>query len=230
MLESIATMLRPIIETYPDTGAAKRASMMIAEVYMLSKNYDQARNAANAIIASYPDDPLLLSTAYFLRGLTYEKQNQWNRALKEFNILQDKYINTTIGIQAPLYVARYYIKEKQTVRAEKAYSDAIRLYERLRKENERSMFGYAASNMLAVAYMEQSRYDEMGSVIEDMIMNYPSEAVFQAQIPNIEFAFVKTLDKPEKARELYAYIEKTTRNPRLKALLQRRLKKWEAAE
>jgi len=97
--------------------------------------------------------------AYFLRGNAYERQGQWDKALKEYLFLRDKYTDTVLGLQMPMYIAAYYIRKGQEGNADKAYREAAIFYEALGRDNQGKVLGYKASTLLRDAYLGAKEYE-----------------------------------------------------------------------
>jgi len=224
MFESVESRLENIVKRYPDTGIAKRAYVILAEVYITDKKYDRALSILDTFKAKYEKEPALLARAHFLKGVAYEKQGKWDRALEEFYILKTEYVNTTFGLQIPLYVANHYAKEGKAVQAEEEYNSAAAFYTKLEKENAGSLLGYASSSFLIQTYMELGKYEEAGRVVEETIANYPGATVLMQQLPYVEIIFVNTLKNTQKAISIYESVLKKANDANLKNALEAKIK------
>ncbi|MCQ9208883.1 MAG: tetratricopeptide repeat protein, partial [Omnitrophica bacterium] len=152
-------------------------------------------------------------------GNSYEKQNQWNRALREYTTLRDKYSDTPLALEVPLYIGNYYKGKKRYTQANKAYHEATIFYKRIERENRGKPRGYACANLSLRAYLELKDYEQAGKIAEDIINNYPQLIALVQQAINIDLIFIKKLNKPEKAIELYTLIQTKTDDPKLKQAL-----------
>lgn len=227
LLASVENNLTKLLKKYPKTDMAKTARIALAEFYISNKIYDKALSTANAVLNAYDKDVTVASTAQFLKGVIYEKQNQWDKALREYTILRDKYPNTQLGIQVPLYVGRYYTGKGMDAEANAAFNEAGAFYERIERENKGNMLGYIASTLLMQAYLNLKRYDEAGRVVEETIKNYPSPTTLVQLLPYVDLIFVKTLKKPEKAIGIYKDVKERTRDAKLAKFLEKRIEKLE---
>jgi len=225
---AVENNLRKILEGYPETTTAKSAHIALAEFYLYRKKYDKALSTLGEIIEAEGQDLRMLSKAHFYKGVVHEKQDEWDKALKEYTILRDAYTDTGIGLQMPLYIGRYYAEKGEKPEAAEAYEEAARYYEKLETENRGEMLGYAASTLLRQTYIILWKYEEAGRVVEETIDNYPSEQTYVQQLPSVELIFVKALKRPEKAVEIYKKIIEKTKNERLIKQLQKRIGQLEA--
>jgi len=229
MLGTIEKNLKTIIEKHPETETAKSVHIVLAEFYTTYKRYDEAIRALDRAISTYDEkDALLLSNAYFLKGVTYERQGRWGKALGEFAVLKDSFSGTPLGLQIPLYIAEHYAKGGRTAEAEREFGKAASFYEKLREEKKGTMLGYTSSDLLAQVYATLKRYEELGRVLEDIIIDYPGPATFGKQLPFLESIFVKKLNRPEKAIEIYNHILEKTQDEELKGFLLGRIEDLEA--
>ncbi len=223
LLLDVENNLKKILSKYPKTKVAITANVTLAEFYIHNKRYDDALSTLGFIIKTYDKSPAILSTAHFLKGLAYEKQDQWPRALKEYGILRDGYTNTELGMQAPLYIAKYYANKGKDADAAQAYNDAAAFYINIEKNNQKKMLGYIASTLLIQTYMSLENYEKAGVVIEETLDKYPSQMTLIQLLPQLENIFVKKLNRPEKAISIYKKIKENVKNEKLNEFLNKKI-------
>jgi tetratricopeptide (TPR) repeat protein len=229
MLASVEKDLQKLIKKYPKTEVAKASYITLAELYLLDKKYGKAVEALDEFIsmhsASTEDkDTVLLSRAHFLKAGAYEKLDREKEALAEFAILKEEFANTPLGLQTPLYIAHYHKREGREGVAEEEYNNAVEFYIELEEKNRKTMFGYAASNLLVQTYIALDKYEEAGKVVQDTISNYPSTMTLVQQLPYVELIYLKALNNPDKAIEIYSAILKNTKDPKIKKYLEEKIK------
>lgn len=223
LLESVEKKFKKVVERYPDTDAAKRAHMALAEFYLANKKYDEALSTLDAVIETKDQGVPILSKAHFFKAAIYEKQDQWNKAVDEYTMLKDRYFNTSIGLTVPLYLGRCYAKKGDGAKADRAYSDAVLFYEQLGINKKGKVVGYAASDLLMKAYMDLGKYEAAGKVVEDTLNNYPSKQTFINYLPLVESIYAKRLGRPTKAIEIYSNLMEKAEDNKLKEFLQGRI-------
>jgi len=229
LLAYVEETFQKVLRKYPNSDTAKSARMALAEFYAMRKKYDKAIMTLDEIINT-EKDVYILSKAHFFKGNIYEKQDVWDKALKEYTILRDEYTNTPLGLQMPLYIEKYYTAKSKEAEANKAYSEAVLFYEKLEKENRGKMLGYAALTMLRETYIVRGEHEQAGSVIENAINDYPTLLTFAQQLPYVELIFVNVLKRPEKAIEIYKNVIGKTKDKELIEILQKRISQLEAKE
>lgn len=223
LLKDVENSLKKVVEKYPKAESAKAADITLTEFYIYNKRYDDALSRADSIIKKYDKNTALLSTAHFLKARSYEKKDQWAKALKEFEVLRDDYTNTQLGLRSPLYVADYYSEKGRDTDARQAYNEAVQFYKKIEKENSKSMLGYAASTLTLQAYLNMGDYEQAGSFLEETVNKYMSPMAIMQLLPQAENIFVIKLNKPEKAIELYKSIIEKVKDGKLKKVLQKRI-------
>lgn len=229
-LAEVENSLKLLLKKYPDTNSARLAHIALAEFYIANKRYKDAMDAAEATSKAYSADMDILSTVQFLRGTICEKEGRWDKALKEFDILKEKYPATQLGMQIPIYIGKYYDTKGMYSEARTAYQDAAKFYIKMGKEYAGKMLGYTSSVLLIQTYLSLKDYESAGSVLDNTLHSYPSRLSFSQLLPQVENIFVKNLNNPKKAIELYKYIISEAKNSRIRKLLTKRIEALEAAK
>ena len=231
MLASVENELKQVIKKYPASNSARVAYLGLAEFYIVHKKYDNAEAVLNTVISKADKkDITLLSRAYFLRGNAYEKQGQWDKALKEYIFVRDKYYDTGLGLQVPMYIAAYYMRKGNEEDAGKAYREAAGFYEQLEKDNKGKVIGYQALALGRDAYLSVKEYEKAGGLVKYLLDGYLSPLALNQQLPYVELIYVKTLKKPEKAVEIYKSIIDKVKDGKLKEALNKRIDAIEAGK
>lgn len=190
---------------------------------MFGKKYDKARQTLDAVITGYMNDKGMVTRAIFMKGNAYERENQWNKALAEYKTLRDDYKDTSLGFQMPIYIADRYAQQGKDSEAARAYGDAATFYSRIAKENKGSTAGYLASAILVRTYFNLKEFDRAGETVEEIINDYPSPNTYMQQLPNVDFIFIKQLNKPERATAIYKIVIEKTSDKRLQKLLEQKV-------
>ena len=223
MRGTVERYLSIILNKYPASKVSGVARLSLAEFYIASKKYDKASPVLDDIMARYPSDEGAQSRAQFLRGLIYEKQDKWDRALEEYNLLMTKYPKTQLGLQIPFYIARYYHGKGQQELAKAAYSNAVPFYKKLEEENRNNLAGYASANLLVYAYMYLGQYEEAGKTAVDALNTYPLPLSLRDQMQNVDIIYLNMLKRPQEAIEIFRGVREKTKDPRAQKLLDRHI-------
>ena len=229
-LAAIESDLKALIKKYPTTKTARIANIGLMEFYITSKKYNEAMVLAAVINRNYGQDAAIVSTAQFLKGVAYERMNKWNKALEEFRILKEKYPNTQLGMEIPIYIGKYYDSKGLDREAKEAYRDAAAFYSKMEREYSGKMLGYTASILLLQSYLNMRDYGSAGNALEDTLKKYYSPLALNQLLPLVEPIFIQDLKNPQKAIEIYKYLMSKTKNTRFIKVLERRIKKIESVK
>lgn len=224
LLAYVENNFKAVLAKYPKSEVARTAGITLTEFYIVNKRYEDALSRADLMIKAYDKNPTVLSAAYFLKGRAYEKQDKWPAALKEYKKLRDDYTNTELGMQMPLYIAKYYADNGKDADSRQAYNDAAAFYKRLEKENSGKGLGYVSNMLLLQAYMGVKNYEEAGNVIEETIDKYRSGTTLRQLLPQVENIIVKELKRPDKAIGIYKNIKVNTKDEKLIKFLDKKIK------
>lgn len=203
LISSVDGTYRKLMEKFPNTQIAKRAHMALAEFYMAVKKYDDAIKVLTSFVDAKYDNADLSSRALLFKAAIFEKQGQWDKALKEYKIMQELYSQTPLGMMVPIYLGRYYAKKGDSEASAAAYRDAALYYEKLENDNRGNIIGFTASNLALQAYMEIGNFEAAGTAVESAMKNYPLQYAYEKYLPFVEHIYVVKLNRPDKALEIY---------------------------
>lgn len=198
-----------VYETYPGTWSAKRARTSLGALYLAKKEYDKSRDTYKEVIKLYPGDNNIVIEAKFAIGKSYEEEGLWDKALLEYNKLMEEYPHTEMGFNLPMYIAKYYDKQGDTVRRNRAYDAAIARYGKISAENPDTVIGYQAENFTVMCCLEKADWERAAASLERLIMDYPRARNLALSIRMLADLSVNRLKTPERAVKLYEdFLEK----------------------
>lgn len=227
LLQSIEDDLLRLLKKYPKAGVTKGAGLALAEFYIANKNYDKALSRLDEVMRSYAKDPAMMSMALFLKGVAYERQDKWDKAVEQFTTLKDTYTNTELGLKAPLYIGRHYEIKGDSSQAKKAYTDAALYYDKLRKKHSRKLLGFASSTSLMHTYLKLEEYAKAGTVLKEIVKEYPAPNITLRLLPYVDLIFIAKLNSPDQAIEIYKDVKSKVKSKKITDALQRKIEKLE---
>lgn len=227
-IASVEKQLKLLIKKYPGANITKFGHIGLLEFYTVTKKYDEALNEVEDMKRVYASDPGTLSTAQFAKGIVYERQNKWDRAVKEYKILEEKYPTTQLGMQIPLYIGKYYNSKGMYSEEGDTYRDAVAFYTGMEKKYSGKAIGYTASILLIQTYLNLKDYESAGRVTEDILRKYASPGAFIQLLPLVQKIYIENLNNPKKAIELYKFVLTKTKDRRLEKILKQKIKLLES--
>lgn len=224
-IAAVEFRLKELLNKYPASASAKTANVALLEFYIGNKKYEEAKVLADKIINKYKDEPMMASTAQFLKGTIYEKTGNWDRARAEFKILNERYPATQLGMEIPLYIGTYYHTKAMDKEAREAYQDAAAFYKKMEIEYSGKVLGYTALTLEIRAYLSLRDYEAAGNTLEFTIRKYTSPFSLNQLLPLVEKIYVEKLNNTQKALDIYQYAKGKTTNRAMLKLLDQRIKK-----
>lgn len=227
LLSEVENGLGSVISKYPKSNMARTAMMALAEFYVAHKKFDEALSTIDRISATYKGDMAVSSAAQFMKGAVYERNGQWAKALAAFNKLRDDYPYTQLGMQVPLYIARYYDTKGDQAGSKRAYEEAQGFYEKIRDENRGKGVGFIASNMLTHAFINSKNFERAGESLQYTIDNYPSDMTYAQLAPAVNAIYTDKLASPKKTLEIFKKIRPNAKNKKLADYLDKKIAELE---
>jgi tetratricopeptide (TPR) repeat protein len=201
----VLELYKKIIDAKPGSGFAVDAQFKIAKLYIANNSFDLARQEYDSIINNYKENQELAATALFLKAQSYEQEKKWPEALKLFEQILNQYAKTGKALEVPMYVARYYMKNQDTVAAVKAYQSAIAYYQKMADTYPNSKASLLCENLIVRAYLEMSAWQDALNYIDSLDKKYklgPDTLMVMAQL------YKEKLNDPVKAQVIYDRILK----------------------
>ncbi|MEI8176555.1 MAG: tetratricopeptide repeat protein [Candidatus Omnitrophota bacterium] len=223
LVAGIEKDLQALVRTYPRSGAVRNAQTVLAEFYLFNRRFDEALAQVDTLLRVYSRDRYIASTAQFLKGVAYEKEGKWEKARREYAILQREYPETTSGMNVPVYIAQYYLSKKMTKEAAREYAYGAFFYRRLARQLQGTPRGYRARSLLMQVLACLNKYEEAGRVLEETIELYPGTQTYEQQLPNIETIYEKILKRPDQVLALYKKIYGRMTDRKAKEALQAKI-------
>ncbi|MFH1062122.1 MAG: tetratricopeptide repeat protein [Candidatus Omnitrophota bacterium] len=201
----VLNLYKKIIDAKPGSGFALDAKFKIAKLYIANKEFDKARLEYDQIIADHKENKELAAGTLFLKGQSYEQENQWPQALNIFEQITEQYDKTSQSLSVPMYIARYYMKNADTVAAVQAYKAAIAYFQKTADAYPSTKVSLLCENLIVRAYMEMSSWQDALTYIDVLDKKYklgPDTLMVMAQI------YKEKLNDPVKTQEIYDRILK----------------------
>ncbi|MBI4342939.1 MAG: tetratricopeptide repeat protein [Candidatus Omnitrophica bacterium] len=198
--------LRLVIEKAPGTVWAARAQAGIGGLFVLQKELANAREAYRLVIQNYGQFKDLALNSRAAIAKTYELEQDWPEAIKAYNEILEFHPWSTIGLQAPLYVALIHSKQlQQPDQAAKAYERAARLYEKLIPDAPNPGAAAQAKGYLAQAYERLEQWDRAIAVLNDLLVS-PEGVNRPLTLLMLGSIYQTRKNDPQKAGEIYTQL------------------------
>jgi len=167
-VESAIANFEVVAKRSRGTMWAARALLTIGSLRATQQQYDQAREVFRQVIQNYPELSQLCLGARMATVKTYELEQRWDDAIKAYQEISDYYPWETVGMEAPLYIARFYQARHQPEQETKAFERAVNIYTKLIPEAPTPASAVRVKGYLALAYQRLQEWDKAIAVLRDL--------------------------------------------------------------
>jgi len=200
-VERVVSSLQKFSDEHRENILAVRADLLIGKIYLAKGMYEQARAQFENVSKKYSKSAAIVSESMFLTGHTYQLQNNPDKAVAHYKNIINKYPLSPRGLQAPLYIAKYYESIHEPVKMQEAYKDAISHYELLAQKDPKSLLGLRAYMLMAECYGGLTDWNNSILALESIITNFKERAAMDGVLFNIAFIYRKELHDTTRFKE-----------------------------
>ena len=201
-LDRVVGILNDFAKKYPETNLSVDAKFTIARLYMTKEEHDKARAQLNKIIEEHGESEFISAEAMFFIGNSYQMQDKWSLALKQYEELKQKFPLTQRGFNIPLFVAQHYKITHQPDKMIAAFSRAAEYYISLAERNAHTSLAYNSYLLATSCYTEikdwQNAINTLNTIIDKFRNKYNVESVFI----NMAFIYYNGLKDEVKAKRV----------------------------
>lgn len=189
--DDLVSRYEGIIKSYPNSLLTPKIYIKIGNLRVLQKDYARARNSYKEILSRYSKNESLCAEALLYIGNSYADEKNVEMALKTFQEAQDKYPLTIVGINMPLYIADYQLRNKHVVESANSLRTAITFYQKIGKEHPNSDLEFQSRWLLATTYFAQQKWETGIQILQETLLDY---AKSQYLTPQNAVAVIKTIN------------------------------------
>ena len=182
-INQLANRYQVFIKKYNGTLYAKRAELMMGDLYSLRKNLSQARLEFQKAVGS---DKELSAQAEVAIAKTYELEGHWDKALVLYKSIIQNYPVTSLGFSIPMYLTGHLVASgDQKEYSDQAYADALVFYQRIAVKYPKSQFEYNALEMIAICQLYRKDWSGTVKTMGEIMLKYPVGKTIQESISAI---------------------------------------------
>ena len=201
-LEKTVNILKGFAARYPQSKLSVQADFTIAKLYLAKEEYDNARAHLNSLIDKYGKSGSFIAEAVFLIGNSYELQNQWETALKQYRKVMNDFPVTFRGVDIPMYIASYYKSKFQPERMIYALREAITHYKTLAEQYPDSLLSFHLNSLIAQCYVELKEWNNAANTLELTIDKYKGKFDVSASLMQMASIYDTWLNDRPKSKEI----------------------------
>jgi tetratricopeptide (TPR) repeat protein len=150
---------RDCLSHYPGDDKAPSAQLGLGLALFEQTKYPEARRAVQGVEKIPRVQQKIVAQAYFLTALCYEKEDKWEIAKGQFDIVRTSFIGTEQSFEAALHIPNYYRRRGMTDLEQKAFESAVQFIKSYAEENSANPLAESrALGYLVRAYTEKEDY------------------------------------------------------------------------
>lgn len=174
-----------------------KAKLGLANVLLLQSNYKEAREIYEEVISNYKYNAEVVVQAEYALGQSYEKENNWPKAVTIYRAIIREYPITTIGFSMPYYLGNFYLSRGLNSTALTAYNEAADFYQNIASNYPDSPLGYSSLEKLIKCYLALNRWSDAFFAAKQLFFEYPLASALQDTIQLIRDIGFKKLHNPD---------------------------------
>jgi TolA-binding protein len=208
-LDRVIVLIKELIDDNPNTILALQQDFLIGRLYMAKEKFAEARDQFNSILEKYGQNKDVASEAVFFIGYTYELEDNWQSALEQYKKIMNEYPATGKGLDAPIYIAKYYQAKYQPEKMVDAYKEAIVYYDSLGLRYPDKRLGFSASNLKAQCYIELKDWESALGAFNAILEKYQGSEELDQVMMRKALVYSQGLSDITKAKEVLQDLIKT---------------------
>jgi len=133
-------LLKRVADDYGSSKKGKEALMMLANSYLMDKNYDEAEKYYSEFITSSDTDQVLLFNAYNALGSIYEERGNYSKAAETYEVFLKKCNSSVFAPIMYLNAGKSFYLAGNTTAARKNLSHITETYKDSEENQEAQFF------------------------------------------------------------------------------------------
>lgn len=196
-------ILNRIVYKYPENERLSRVYLAKGEIYNSQRKFEQARVEFVKVLENYRQNANACIRAQLSIAKGYEIENNWDKALNEYQWLVNNYPKSRESVEIPIYIAEYYKSKNENERAHDAYEDAINKYEQIIETYPGTMLSAMSLDFKSKCHLRLEQWEQASQTIEQLLENNMPPQLQVASYLTLGSLYEEKIYNPEKAINAY---------------------------
>ncbi len=157
---------------YPDSPLTPLAHIQSGRIFMIQKDFEQARGVFEEVITSYDSDDVGVSALSEI-GRTFAMEKDFDNVLIVYERIMKNYPLTDLGIRTPILIAQVYESKNEPVKMRKAFNDAILHYDQLIAAHPDTLIEFQSIRSKSICYISQKKWTNALQDLGDLFLKFP---------------------------------------------------------
>ncbi len=193
-----------IIRKYPQTKELGTVYLALGGIDFSQEKYQDAREDFRYVLDHYRNDNNSCIQAQLAIAKSYELENNWNKALNEYQWLMENYPQTLQSMEIPLYIADYYNNKQDNNLAKSSYENAIQKYRDITNTYPNTRLATIAYDYMATCFLRLEKWGEAGEILQSMLSSELPAVVQINTYLKLGSIYDTKLNEAEKAVKVYS--------------------------
>ena len=182
-----------VIKTFSNSRLVPQIYFQVGRVYLLKKEFAKSRESYQEVLNRYHENKSLSAEALFNIGKVYEEEGDKTKAIQVYRDIINQYSTTVIGLNAPIYLANYYLRIKDSAGSQVALREAVAFYKKVAAENPGKDFGLDALRLLSVTYLAQGNWGDSVQALREILLKSASTRYLTSSRSNLIIKSINTV-------------------------------------
>ncbi len=199
---------RQYIEVHPGEVRVQEAQIRLGQLYARKGDFSQAIKEFQLALDKHPRDEKMSALAQLSIASLYGQKGEWDQALIAYRKVLSDFPGTPSALPVPLRLAQHYQLGGRTEEAKLAFQEAVVHYEKLTSEHRGTIFGLAASELLASTHFAQEDWEAGVQALQKLIDDYPQAPQAALALFQMAEIYQTNLNQAERAIQIYEEIRR----------------------
>ena len=201
--EKAANVYKQVIHNYPQNQELGKVYLALGKAYSALRYYDKARELLRYVLEKYRKNYNTCLKAQLVIAKSYELENNWAKALNEYQWAIESYPRSLQALDLPIYIADYYRDHGKEHLAKTAYENAVKEYKQAVGQFPDSDYAKIAHKYLATTYMRLEKWPEACETLNALLKLKLPVAKYIDTYLTLGSLYEKKMKYDQKAIEVY---------------------------
>jgi tetratricopeptide (TPR) repeat protein len=200
---------REFLRFYPDHVDKAKALLGLGLSLYENKEYEMARDAVAEVEKTPGVSEQIVAQSYYLIALCYEKEDNWQLAEGQLELIKAMFPGNSVAFDAALYIVAHYRSKGKRSNTEREFEEAVDYINRyVESTSLKAPAAAQAGGYLARAYIENGEIEKAIEQLEKLYYKYPNTPDGSMAPLKIADLYENSLhDRPKAAEWLDTFIK-----------------------
>ncbi|MFH1458948.1 MAG: tetratricopeptide repeat protein [Candidatus Omnitrophota bacterium] len=191
---------------YPYWLQTYQAHFKLAKLYLLKGDQQRALKEYDTLCKNFALQPEICAKALKSMAEIYEIQGNWPEAEILYKKIMDEYLNSSIGLLVPLYLAQQYQNQGLTDQAQATFVQALGFYKKIIAEKETALGTLGSIDFAVICILNTKTPQDAIEFLNTLKSNYPNSLIEVRVLWNLARIYQINLNDQIKAKAFYQEI------------------------